>query len=88
MRYKNLECFEFFKSLFLIFENDAQTLNILLLFLELNFQKIKNHDLENSKDPEILNAIRFLYKKFNEHDKSKFKNNLIYFFILVHGRFS
>jgi hypothetical protein len=32
---KNLERFEFFKSPFLIFKNDVQTLNILLLFLEM-----------------------------------------------------
>jgi hypothetical protein len=34
---KNLKCFEFFKLSFLIFKNDAQRLNILLLFLELIF---------------------------------------------------
>jgi hypothetical protein len=38
MVYKNLRCFEFFKSLFLIFKNNVQTLNILLLFLELIFK--------------------------------------------------
>jgi hypothetical protein len=35
---KNLEYFELFKSLLLIFKNDVQTLNILLLFLELIFK--------------------------------------------------
>jgi hypothetical protein len=35
---KNLECFDFFKSSFLIFKNDVQVLNILLLFLELIFK--------------------------------------------------
>jgi hypothetical protein len=34
-------------SLFLIFENDVQKLNILLLFLELIFLKIKNSDFKN-----------------------------------------
>jgi hypothetical protein len=38
MGYKNLECFELFNSPFLIFKNDVQTLNILLLFLELIFK--------------------------------------------------
>jgi hypothetical protein len=33
-----LGCFKFFKSLFSIFENNVQTLNILLLFLELIFK--------------------------------------------------
>jgi hypothetical protein len=37
MGHENLGCFEFSKSLFLIFENDVQILNILLLFLELIF---------------------------------------------------
>jgi hypothetical protein len=35
---KNLEYFEFFKSPFLIFKNDVERLNILLLFLELIFK--------------------------------------------------
>jgi hypothetical protein len=35
---KDLECFELFESPFLIFKNDIQTLNILLLFLELIFK--------------------------------------------------
>jgi hypothetical protein len=38
-----------------------------------------NDDLENSKYLKFLHPIRFSYKEFNEHDKSKFKNNLIYF---------
>jgi hypothetical protein len=35
---KNLGCFEFFKSSFLIFKNNIQVMNILLLFLELSFR--------------------------------------------------
>jgi hypothetical protein len=41
MGYKILGCFEFFKSFFLIFENNVQTLNILLLFLEPIFKNQK-----------------------------------------------
>jgi hypothetical protein len=33
-----MECFEIFKSPFLIFKNDVQILNILLLLLELIFK--------------------------------------------------
>jgi hypothetical protein len=38
MGYKNLERFEFFKLIFLIFKINVQILNILLLFLELIFK--------------------------------------------------
>jgi hypothetical protein len=65
MEYKNLGCFESFKSLFLIYKNNVHTLNILLLFLELIFKKKKN-DLENLKHRKFLYPIRFSYKKFNE----------------------
>jgi hypothetical protein len=39
----NLKYFELFKSSFLIFKNNVEILNILLLFLEL-ISKIKNHN--------------------------------------------
>jgi hypothetical protein len=42
------------------------------------FQKLKS-DLENSKHPNFLHPIRFQYEKFNESDKSKLGDNLIYF---------
>jgi hypothetical protein len=76
--YKTLGCFEFFKSLFLIFENNVQIFNILLLFLEL-ILKIEKSDLENLKHPTFLYLKRFQYEEFNESDKSKFKYHLIYF---------
>jgi hypothetical protein len=38
---KNLECFELFKLSFLIVKKDVQILNILLLFSEMIFQKLK-----------------------------------------------
>jgi hypothetical protein len=38
---------------------------------------LRNSDSENSKHPKFLYPIRFLYKKFNEHDKSKFIHDLI-----------
>jgi hypothetical protein len=41
IEYTNLECFEFLKSPFLIFKNDGQTLNNLLLFLEQIFKNEK-----------------------------------------------
>jgi hypothetical protein len=71
--YKNLKYFEFFKSLFLIFEINIQTLNILLLFLDSIFQKIKNNDLENSKYTIFLYPMRFSYENLNEHVKSEIK---------------
>jgi hypothetical protein len=71
-----LECFELFKLPFLIFKNDAQRLNILLLFLEL-ILKIKNYDLQSSKYSKFLHPTRFSYKKFNEHDKLKFGEDLM-----------
>jgi hypothetical protein len=53
-------------------------LNILLLFLELIF---KNHNFESSKHSKFLHPTRFSYKKFNEHDKLKFRDDLIYFLV-------
>jgi hypothetical protein len=43
------------------------------------FSKIEKYNLENSKHPKILYPIRFQYEKFKESEKSKFKNDLIYF---------
>jgi hypothetical protein len=78
MGYKNLRRFEFSKLHFLIFENQPKNnnniFNICILFL-----KIKKSDLENSKHSKFLYPIRFQYEKFNENDKSKFGNHLIYF---------
>jgi hypothetical protein len=42
MECKKLECFELRRSPFLIFKNDVQILNILLLFLELIFKNLKS----------------------------------------------
>jgi hypothetical protein len=47
--------------------------------LSTSFLKIKNHDLKNSKRFKFLHPIRFSYKEFNEHDKLKFGDDLIYF---------
>jgi hypothetical protein len=58
MRCKKL-CLEFSKSLFSIFENNVQILNILLLFLEII--KIKNEDLKNSKQLKFLHHTRLSY---------------------------
>jgi sulfur relay (sulfurtransferase) DsrC/TusE family protein len=33
----------------------------------------------SSKHFKILHHIRFSYKEFNEHDKLKFENDLVYF---------
>jgi hypothetical protein len=41
--------------------------------------KIKNHDLKSSKRFKFLHPMRFSYKKFNENDKLKFGDDLIYF---------
>jgi hypothetical protein len=40
--------------------------------------KIYDH-LKISKRFKFLHPIRFSYKEFNEHDKLKFRDNLIYF---------
>jgi hypothetical protein len=64
-------------------KNNNNIFNICTLF-----SKIKNNDIENSKYsnfffdrkyPKFLHPIRFLYEEFNEHDKLKFEDNLIYF---------
>jgi hypothetical protein len=47
-----------------------------------SFLKIKNSDLKNSKCSKFLHTTRFSYTKFNEHDKLKFGDDLIY---IVHG---
>jgi hypothetical protein len=41
---------------------------------------MKNGELKNSKNSKILHLTRFSYKEFNEHDKLKFEDYLIYFF--------
>jgi hypothetical protein len=43
------------------------------------FLKIKKSDLKNSKHFKFLYPIRFQYKEFNEIEKLKFENHLIYF---------
>jgi hypothetical protein len=68
------------------FKNDVQTLNILLLFLELIFKKNKNYDLKSSKHSKYLYPTRFSYKKFNDHNKLNFEIDLMYFFSLAHER--
>jgi hypothetical protein len=75
---KNLEYFELFNLWFLIFKmsskNNNNIFNLSTLFL-----KIKNGDLKNSKHSKFLHPTRFSYKGFNEHDKLKFGDDLIYF---------
>jgi hypothetical protein len=44
-----------------------------------HYSKIKNSHLEKSKYPKFLYSTRFQYEEFNGNDKSKFKDNLIYF---------
>jgi hypothetical protein len=78
MEYKNLGYFELFKSLFSIFENNVQTLNILLLLLELTFKNLKKW-LRKLETSQIFVPIRFQYEEFNESEKSKFEDHLIYF---------
>jgi hypothetical protein len=79
MGYKILGYFEFSMSLFLIFENNVQTLNILLLYLESRFSKIKKSDIENLKHLKFLYPIKFQYEEFNESENFKFGDGLIYF---------
>jgi hypothetical protein len=55
-------------------KNNNKIFNICTLF-----SKIENSDLENSKHPKILYPARFQYEKFNESEKSKFGDDLIYF---------
>jgi hypothetical protein len=63
MGHINLGCFKFSKLLF------SRTL----------FSKIKNNDLKTSKYLKLFYLIRFQYEELNESDKSKFRDNLIYF---------
>jgi hypothetical protein len=39
----------------------------------------KKSELKNSKHSKFLHPIRFSYKEFNEYDKLKFEDDLIYF---------
>jgi hypothetical protein len=45
-----------------------------------HFQKLKT-DLENSKKPKFLCPTSFSHEEFNEHDKSKFGDDLMHFLI-------
>jgi hypothetical protein len=47
--------------------------------LSISFLKIKNGDLKSSKRSKVLHPKKFLYKEFNEYDKLKFGDDLIYF---------
>jgi hypothetical protein len=58
-------------------KNNIKIFNVCTLF-----SKIENDELETSKISKFLHLKRFLYEKFNEHDKSKFKDDLIYFLSL------
>jgi hypothetical protein len=44
-----------------------------------SFSKKKINNLENLKHPKFLYPIRFSYEELNEHDKSKFEYDLMYF---------
>jgi hypothetical protein len=55
-------------------KNNNKIFNVCILF-----SKIKKNDLENSKHLKFLYPVRFQYEEFNEIDKSKFKNYLLYF---------
>jgi hypothetical protein len=44
------------------------------------FSKIKKSDLENSKHLKFWYHTRFQYEKFNESEKSKIGDHLIYIF--------
>jgi hypothetical protein len=63
---KILSVLSFLNHHFFIFKNDVQT-------------KIKNYDIKSSKHFKFLHPTRFSYKEFNEHDKLKFGDELIYF---------
>jgi hypothetical protein len=78
MWYKNLGCFEFIKSLFLIFKIMYKHWIYYYYFWSW-FLKIEKSDLETSKLLKILFPIRFQYEKFNKIEKSKFEDHLIYF---------
>jgi hypothetical protein len=57
-------------SSFLIYENNVEILNILLLFLELIF-KIWKWKVRKLETPQIFASTTFPYEEFNEHDKIK-----------------
>jgi ABC-type uncharacterized transport system ATPase subunit len=52
------------------------------------FLKIKNNNLKNSKHLKFLHPIRFLYEERNKYDKSKFKDDLMYFLSKAHAIFT
>jgi hypothetical protein len=56
-----------------------------ILYICTSFSKFKNSDLENFKHRKNFYPIRIQYEKFNKNDKSKFENDLVYFFSFDHG---
>jgi hypothetical protein len=67
--------FKFSKLLFSIFKNDIE---YFVIIFRADFSKIENKDLENSKQLKFLYPTRFSYEKFNEHNKLKFGDDLMY----------
>jgi hypothetical protein len=55
-------------------KNNNKIFNVCTLF-----SKIEMSELENSKYPKVLYPIIFQYENFNESEKSKFGDDLIYF---------
>jgi hypothetical protein len=55
-------------------KNNNNIFNLSILFL-----KIKNDDFKRLKHSKFLHLTRFSYKEYNEYDKLKSGNDLIYF---------
>jgi hypothetical protein len=55
-------------------KNNSNIFNVCISLL-----KIKNDDLENSKHLKFWHSTRLSHEEFNEHDKSKFGDDIIYF---------
>jgi hypothetical protein len=74
----------FLSHSFLFLKISSKNNNKNIQWLNIIFEN-KNGDLKISKHFKFLHPTRFSYKKFNEHDKLKFMNDLIYFLNLACG---
>jgi hypothetical protein len=72
MGYKNLECFEYFKSLFCILKKNNSNNNNKYSMFVLFFSKIQKSDLKNFKYSKFLYPTRSSYEIFNANHKLKF----------------
>jgi hypothetical protein len=75
---QKIEVLSFLSHDFLFLKMSSKNNNNNIFNLSTSFLKNKNGDLKISKRSKFLHPMRFSYKEFNEHDKLKFKDDLIY----------